>query len=1072
MDMAHTVKTPLRRSFSEHVKDSTNKAWDVFWKSAREKRLSEIEAKEACDWLHAAGFPQYAQLFTDCRFPIDIDCVKSDHEFLDKDALDSLCRRLSTLNKCVEMKLELSRSKRRRDEEEEEGLYAISPKWSFDRKSRRWIRVDDGELLHSLNSPISSLRRSGSCEASLSDSGECHELCSTHSSSNADSDGGSAPNKTAEEPETSRSSSRCSSNYKPQSPDTSSSRPPSPNEHHTLSSEECLAEKPPVKKGKSLLRKMEKLRLRGSPLQPHTQSGKARLVISGPIIQEGFGEERLKHLQCLDLARLQDKTGSPASCSPPSGSSSSPSESSSAVSTPSPVTKVRSNCKRPGLPKQDDSQKQINEQHLNNQRNLDTNPVFEIPHGHKPGTFPTVLSHNSAFLPIDNTSVNWRTGSFHGYRGRRCKSSSSKDQEQACSPLATCDHRVSIYDNVPDHVQILDDDVFSALDSVMERICGLQQLVTSWTDKLSEDGDSDFSHSGSPSPSSLTDIHLEIKEPEETDEAALEETYNKNPAAFAHTARPTEHTDRIQRPHWSSAQMLSLSNPSTGIQAKSAPHVSMLQRLSLLRLTALMDKHSPFSKQGWNWTVPKVYRKVKPSEHKSRKVFEVPLIQSVQQSGKPLPPSILRAMEFLRTECLDQVGLFRKSGVKSRIQNLRDMVEADPDGVSFENQSAFDVADMVKQYFRDLPEPIFSSKLCESFLHIYQYFPKDQQFAGVQAAIYLLPDENREALQSLLLFLQEVVACVEENQMTPTNIAVCLAPSLFHLNSFKRDRTSMRSRQRKYSLGRPDQRDLSENLAATQGLSHMVTECSRLFQIPKYWEDQGAGSFTKDSNDASSVSHCGENELPDRARLFLLTQKLLREVRDKSKGWISCLSCDHVDVAVKKVEDGYPLRLWRGTTEVDAPQQEVFHHVLREQSQWQRDLLHSEVVETLDKDADVYHYILQAAGARPPLQHVLLRTWQTDHSTGSMFVSSTSVEHAAVTVRGVRAQVFCSFFLIEPLGSKKSRVTHLCRTDTRGRSPEWHHKVGGHLVSSVLMAMRDTFRHKTKDSKHCKDSKE
>lgn len=25
--------------------------------------VSEIEAKEACDWLRAAGFPQYAQLF-------------------------------------------------------------------------------------------------------------------------------------------------------------------------------------------------------------------------------------------------------------------------------------------------------------------------------------------------------------------------------------------------------------------------------------------------------------------------------------------------------------------------------------------------------------------------------------------------------------------------------------------------------------------------------------------------------------------------------------------------------------------------------------------------------------------------------------------------------------------------------------------------------------------------------------------------------------------------------------------------------------------------------------------------
>ncbi|XP_051533682.1 rho GTPase-activating protein 7-like isoform X1 [Myxocyprinus asiaticus] len=1069
MDMAHIVKTPLRRSFSEHVKDSTNKAWDIIWKSAREKRLSEIEAKEACDWLCAAGFPQYAQFFTDCCFPIDIDWVKSDHAFLDKDAIDSLCRRLGTLNKCAKMKLELSRSKRRADEEVEEDLYAISPKWSFDRKSRRWIRADDGEILP-MNSPISSLRRSGSCEASLSDSGEVHELSSTHSSSNADSDGGCTPNKTTEELETSRSSSRCSSNYKPtQSPETSSSRPPSPGEHHTLSGEEYFPEKPPVKKGKSLLRKVEKLRLRGNTLQPHTQSGKAKFVISGPIMQEDLGEERLKHLQCLDIARLQDKTCSPVSCTPPSGSSSSPSESSSAVSTPSPVTRVRSNCKRPWMPKQEDGQNQINEQDLNNQRNLDINPVFEIPHGHKPGTFPTVLTHNSAFSPIDNTSVNWRTGSFHGYRGRRCKSSISKDQEQACSPLATYDHRTSIYDNVPDHVQIMDDDVFSALDSVMERICGLQQLVTSWTDKLSEDGDSDFYHSGSPSPSSLTDIHLEIKEPEETDEAALDETYNKSPEVFAHTTQPTELTDRVQRSHWSSAQMLSLSKPSTGIEAKSAARVSMLQRLSLLRLTALMDKHSPFSKQGWNWTVPKVYRKVTPSEHKSRKVFGVPLLQSVQQSGKPLPPSILRAVEFLRTKCLDQVGLFRKSGVKSRIQNLRDMVEADPDNVSFENQSAFDVADMVKQYFRDLPEPIFSSKLCECFLHIYQYFPKDQQFAGVQAAIYLLTDENREALQSLLLFLQEVVACKEENQMTPTNIAVCLAPSLFHLNSFKRDRTSMRSRQRKYSLGRPDQRDLSENLAATQGLAHMVNECSHLFQIPKYWEAQGAGSFTEDSlqNDAglSSFSHFRENEFPDCARLALLTQKLLREAREKSKGWTSSSSSDHVDVAFKKVEDGYPLRLWKGTTEVDAPLQEVFHRVLREHGQWQRDLLYSEVVETLDKDAEVYHYILQAAGARPPLQHVLLRTWQSDSTTGSLFVSSTSVEHASVAIRGVRAQVFCCFFLIEPLGSKKSRVTHLCRTDTRGRSPEWHHKVGGHLVSSVLMAMKDSFRPKTKDSK-------
>lgn len=67
-----------------------------------------------------------------------------------------------------------------------------------------------------------------------------------------------------------------------------------------------------------------------------------------------------------------------------------------------------------------------------------------------------------------------------------------------------------------------------------------------------------------------------------------------------------------------------------------------------------------------------------------------------------------------------QVGLFRKSGVKSRIQALRQQCELSPDSVGYEDQSAYDVADMVKQFFRDLPEPLLTSKLGETFLHIYQ----------------------------------------------------------------------------------------------------------------------------------------------------------------------------------------------------------------------------------------------------------------------------------------------------------------------------------------------------------------
>lgn len=70
--------------------------------------------------------------------------------------------------------------------------------------------------------------------------------------------------------------------------------------------------------------------------------------------------------------------------------------------------------------------------------------------------------------------------------------------------------------------------------------------------------------------------------------------------------------------------------------------------------------------------------------------------------------------------------------------------------------------------------------------------PKDQRLQAVQAAIMLMSDENREVLQTLLCFLSDVTSSVEENQMTPMNIAVCLAPSLFHLNILKKDNLSPR----------------------------------------------------------------------------------------------------------------------------------------------------------------------------------------------------------------------------------------------------------------------------------------
>ena len=92
----------------------------------------------------------------------------------------------------------------------------------------------------------------------------------------------------------------------------------------------------------------------------------------------------------------------------------------------------------------------------------------------------------------------------------------------------------------------------------------------------------------------------------------------------------------------------------------------------------------------------------------------------VQRSGQPLPRSILLSMNFLQRTALKNVGIFRRSGMKSRIEKLKEEIESRNSKLDFESYSPYDIADMLKLYLRELPEPVLTSKLAETFISIYK----------------------------------------------------------------------------------------------------------------------------------------------------------------------------------------------------------------------------------------------------------------------------------------------------------------------------------------------------------------
>ncbi|XP_061441364.1 rho GTPase-activating protein 7 isoform X3 [Rhineura floridana] len=1087
-----------------------------------EKEKAEIEAKEACDWLRAAGFPQYAQLYEDLIFPIDITSVKREHDFLDRDAIEALCRRLNTLNKCAVMKLEISPHRKRSDDSDEDEPCAISGKWTFQRDSKRWSRLEEFNVFPPVQdvnpSSLEEARPSSAAshESMLTDHSEHQEIASVHSISSSSSHTAASQN----EAPTTRTNSVISvgSSGNLVANEDSFSSLPSPKELSTFSFSVKANEKNAKSKTRSLLKRMESLKLKSSHHGKNKAPSKLGLIISGPILQEGVDEEKLKQLNCVEISTLNGNhinvpmvRKRSVSNSTQTSSSSSQSETSSAVSTPSPITRTRSLSaynKRVGMylegfdPFNQSTFSDVMEQNFKNREGFAEDTVFFIPEDHKPGTFPKALS-NGNFAPLENsTSVNWRTGSFHGHSHlalrRENSSDSSKDLstgKRRSSSSSMCS-RLSIYDNVPgsilysstgDLADLENEDLFPELDDILYHVKGMQKIVNQWSEKFSDEGDSDSAlDSISPCPSSPKQILLDVDN-DRTIPSDLDSTGNslndteeptgiqerRDSGVGASLTRSNRH--RMRWHSFQSSHRPSLSSALLQIDCQSVAQMNLLQKYSLLKLTAFLEKYTPSNKHGFSWAVPKFMKRIKVPDYKDRNVFGVPLTVNVQRTGQPLPQSIQQAMRYLRNHCLDQVGLFRKSGVKSRIQALRQMNESSTGKINYEGQSAYDVADMLKQYFRDLPEPLITNKLSETFLQIYQYVPKDQRLQAIKAAIMLLPDENREVLQILLYFLSDVTAAVKENQMTPTNLAVCLAPSLFHLNTLKRENSSPRQvsrvMQRKQSLGKPDQKDLNENLAATQGLGHMIAECKKLFQIPEEMS-RCRNSYTEQDLRPVSLEELGQtnNSEPADYRFYIqdCMDDLLKEIKDKFKGWVNCSTSEQAELAYKKVSEGPPLRLWKSTVEIPAVPEEILNRLLKEQHLWDEDLLDAKVIETLDSQTDIYQYVQNSMAPHPARDYVVLRTWRTNLSKGACALLSSSVDHDRAPVLGVRVNVLLSRYLIEPCGSGKSKLTYMCRIDLRGHKPDWYKKAFGHLCAAEVVKIGNSFSNQNLETKEAK----
>ncbi|XP_011162524.2 uncharacterized protein LOC105197720 isoform X2 [Solenopsis invicta] len=156
-----------------------------------------------------------------------------------------------------------------------------------------------------------------------------------------------------------------------------------------------------------------------------------------------------------------------------------------------------------------------------------------------------------------------------------------------------------------------------------------------------------------------------------------------------------------------------------------------------------------------------------------------------------VPGIVRQCIRHLEATGLRTLGVFRVSPSKKRVRQLREDFDCGRETKIGPDQCPHDVATLLKEYFRDLPDPLLCRDLYQAFVHTQKIRNRRLQQEALQHLIQLLPTPNRETLWTLLNFLSAVAAHSEDqkneagewipgNKMDTTNLATVFAPNILH----------------------------------------------------------------------------------------------------------------------------------------------------------------------------------------------------------------------------------------------------------------------------------------------------
>ncbi|XP_064164236.1 breakpoint cluster region protein [Anguilla rostrata] len=176
-------------------------------------------------------------------------------------------------------------------------------------------------------------------------------------------------------------------------------------------------------------------------------------------------------------------------------------------------------------------------------------------------------------------------------------------------------------------------------------------------------------------------------------------------------------------------------------------------------------------------------RELSPKRRSSEKpmgVFGVKISAVTKRERSKVPYIVRQCLEEIERRGLEEVGIYRVSGVATDIQVLKAAFDANNKDVSvlMSEMDVNAIAGTLKLYFRELPEPLFTDELYANFAGGIALSDSVAKESCMLNLLLSLPEPNLLTFLFLLDHLKRVAEKESINKMSLHNLATVFGPTL------------------------------------------------------------------------------------------------------------------------------------------------------------------------------------------------------------------------------------------------------------------------------------------------------